>query len=35
MRGRVEALSRTLDQVATKLENERKNHEKTMNEYVR
>ena len=35
MRSRVESLGRTLETVTSKLETERKSHEKTMNEYVK
>ena len=35
MRGRVEALGRTLDTISGKLESERKAHEKTINDLTR
>lgn len=35
MRGRVEALGRTLDTITNKLETERKNHEKALNDLTR
>jgi hypothetical protein len=35
MRGRVEALGRTLDNITGKLEAERKSHEKAMSELTR
>lgn len=35
VRGRVEALSRTFDAVSSKLDGERKTHEKAMNDLTR
>lgn len=35
MRGRVEALGRTLDTISNKLEGQRKNHQKAINELTR
>ena len=35
MRGRVEALGRTLDTITNKLEGQRQNHEKAINELTR
>jgi Skp family chaperone for outer membrane proteins len=35
MRGRVEALGRSFDQISSKLESERKAHEKALNDLTR